>query len=77
MRSTGGRKSKTAQQMESEMEDRQNIRREEERDQAEDLNQSIQTGTHDTERTGVKWPPSYRTLKKRKTSSKPSARTRK
>lgn len=77
MSTNGGRKSKTAKQMEAELEDRQNIRREKERDQAEDLNQSIQTGTHDSERTGVNWPPSYRTLKKRKSSSKSSARGRK
>jgi hypothetical protein len=74
MRNTAGRKSasKTAKQMESEFEDRQELRREEERDQAEDLNQSIQTGTHDSQRLGVNWPPSYRTLKKRKTAPKRS-----
>jgi hypothetical protein len=72
MRNTGGRKSnsKTAEQMESEFEDRQENRREQERDQAEDLNQSIQTGTHDSEKLGVNWPPSYRTLKKRKPAAK-------
>jgi hypothetical protein len=72
MRNTGGRKSnsRAAEQMESEFEDRQEIRREKERDQAEDLNQSIQTGTHDTEKLGVNWPPSYRTLKKRKPAPK-------
>jgi hypothetical protein len=72
MRNTGGRKSnsKTAEQMESELEDRQEIRREQERDQGEDLNQGMQTGTHDTERLGVNWPPSYRTLKKRKPAPK-------
>lgn len=56
------------------MEDRQDMRREKERDQAEDLNQRIQAGTHDSERTGVNWPPSYRNLKKRKSSSKSSSR---
>lgn len=61
--------SKTAKQMEAEMEDRQDLRREEERDLGQDLNQKLQTGTHDTERLGVHWPPSYRTLKKRKSGS--------
>lgn len=72
MRNTGGRKSnsKTAEQMESEFEERQENRREKERNQGEDLNQSIQTGTHDSERLGVKWPPSYKTLKKRKPAAK-------
>jgi len=72
MRNSGGRKanSKTAEQMDSEFEDRQEARRDQERDQAEDLNQSIQTGTHDTEKLGVNWPPSYRTLKKRKPAPK-------
>jgi hypothetical protein len=70
MRTTGGRKTKGAEDMESEVEDRGELRREEERDQAEDLNQSIQTGTHDSERLGVKWPPSYRNLKKLKPASK-------
>ena len=72
MKDSEGRKnsSKTADQMEAELEDRQELRREQERDQAEDLNQSIQTGTHSTERLGVNWPPSYRTLKKRKTTPK-------
>lgn len=63
-------KSKTAEQMKSEMEDRQEARRQEERDRGEDLNQSIQTGTHDRERLGVNWPPSYRTLKKKKPAAK-------
>ncbi len=70
MRKTGTGKSKTAEQMEDEMEDRQEVRREEERDQATDANAQIQTGTHDSERLGVNWPPSYRTLKKRKPASK-------
>jgi hypothetical protein len=70
MKDTAGRKSKTAEQMESEMEEREEGRVDKERDQAEDLNQSIQTGTHDSQRLGVNWPPSYRHLKKRKPASK-------
>lgn len=74
MRNTSGRKSssKTAKQMESELEDRQDMRREKERDQGQDLLQRTQTGTHDSERLGVNWPPSYRTLKKRKPAAKRS-----
>ncbi|MGH9718483.1 MAG: hypothetical protein ACRD4R_17375 [Candidatus Acidiferrales bacterium] len=72
MKNTEGRKSKSkaGEQMESEMEDREELRREKERDEGEDLNQSIQTGTHDSERLGVNWPPSYRNLKKRKPAAK-------
>ena len=31
-----------------------------ERHEHEDLNQGMQTGTHDALRTGIKWGPSYR-----------------
>lgn len=73
-----GRKpsSKAAERMEAELEDRQDLRREEERDLGQDLNQKIQTGTHDSERLGVHWPPSYRTLKKRKSGSRASKRAK-
>lgn len=67
-------KSKAAEQMDAEMEDRQDLRREEERDMGQDLNQKIQTGTHDSERLGVKWPPSYRTLRRRKSPSKAASK---
>ncbi len=56
-------KSRTAKQMELEMEDRQEARREQEREGSEELNQGFQTGTYDYRKTGVKWGPSYRTRK--------------
>jgi len=70
MRDTAGNRSKAANEIESEMEDRDESRVDEERDQAEDLNQGIQTGTHDSQRLGVNWPPSYRNLKKKKSAAK-------
>jgi len=70
MKDTAGKKSKAADEIESEMEDRDDARSEEQRDQGEDLNQGMQTGTHDSQRLGVNWPPSYRHLKKKKPASK-------
>lgn len=64
------RESRTADEMESEMEDREEARREKERDDQQDLMQSVQLGTHDSEKLGVNWPPSYRNLKKRKPTPK-------
>jgi hypothetical protein len=63
-------KSRTAKEMELEMEDRQNARREHEREGFEDLNQGFQTGTYDYRRLGVKWGPSYR-VRKRAAKSQP------
>ena len=42
------------------VEDREEIRRESERVEQQDLNQGTDTGTHDTTRRGVKWGDSYR-----------------
>jgi len=63
--------SKAANEVESEMEDRDQARVDEERNDAEDLNQGMETGTHDSQKLGVNWPPSYRNLKKRKPAAKP------
>jgi hypothetical protein len=65
--SADGRKSKVAEELESDMRLRQESRKQEERSQWEDLNQSIQTGTHDSTFTGVHWGPSFG-LRKRKAS---------
>ena len=42
------------------VEDREEIRRESERVEQQDLNQGTDTGTHDATRRGVKWGDSYR-----------------
>jgi hypothetical protein len=57
-------KSDTAEEIEFKMEEREQTRREEERGEWEDLNQSLQTGTHDAVHQGIKWGPSYRTRRK-------------
>ena len=62
-------KSDTAGEMESKMEEREQARREEERVEWEDVNQSIQTGTHDATHPGIKWGPSYRTRRKKLSGS--------
>lgn len=77
MKKSGGRKSKPAEQMKAEMEDREQLRREQERDVQQDLMQNVQVASHDSERTGVNWPPSYRTLKKRKLAGKSASRREK
>lgn len=63
------RKSDTAEEMEAKMEDREQVRREAERGEWEDLNQSIQTGTHDATRRGIRWGASYKT-RRRKSKAK-------
>lgn len=40
--------------------DREEIHQEEEVIEQQDLNQGMDTGTHDSTRHGVKWPASYR-----------------
>lgn len=70
MSTTKQEESRTANEMELEMEDRQNARREHEREGLEDLNQGFQTGTYDSRKAGVKWGPSYR-VRKRTRKSQP------
>lgn len=62
------RRSDTAEEMELKIEARDEARREEERGEFEDLNQSIQTGTHDAIHSGIRWGPSYKTRRKRSKS---------
>jgi hypothetical protein len=57
--------SDAAENLESEMENRDEGRREDERAEQQDLNQGMDTGTHDSARHGVNWSPSYRTPSKR------------
>ncbi|MGA9885234.1 MAG: hypothetical protein WBQ34_16085 [Candidatus Acidiferrales bacterium] len=74
MKNSGKRKSKAGEQMEADMENREQARRDQERDNQQDLMQNVQSGSHDSQRLGVKWPPSYRTLKKRKPAAKSASK---
>jgi hypothetical protein len=56
----GDRKSEIAEEMEAQIEYREEDYEGEERARWEDLNQGIDTGTHDFTHRGVNWPPSYR-----------------
>jgi hypothetical protein len=56
----GDRKSEVAEEMEAEIEYREEDYELDERAMREDLNQGINTGTHDFTHRGVNWPPSYR-----------------
>ena len=61
MGDTDERKSEeTAAEMESEAEERDEARAEDDRAEGEDLNQGMDTGTHDSIHRGVNWGPSYR-----------------
>lgn len=54
------RKSEIAEEMEADIEYREDGYLDDERSRREDLNQGINTGTHDFTHRGVNWPPSYR-----------------
>ena len=54
------RKSEIAEEMEAQIEYREETHRVDERARREDLNQGLETGTHDFTHRGVNWPPSYR-----------------
>ena len=51
---------RAAEGLESEADQRDGGRLEAERDEQEDLNQGMQTGTHDAIHTGIRWGSSYR-----------------
>jgi hypothetical protein len=53
--------SEVAEDMESKMEERDEGRSEHQRIEQQDLNQGIDTGTHDSTRSGVNWPASFKT----------------
>lgn len=60
MKAAEDRKSEIAEEMEAEIEYRESNYQADERAKREDLNQGIDTGTHDFTHRGVNWPPSYR-----------------
>ena len=51
---------KTAEDLESQADQRDQERSVAERDEQEDLNQGMQTGTHDAVHRGINWGSSYR-----------------
>jgi len=51
-------------------EDREERRRTDEQNEQEDLNQGMETGTHDSRRSGVNWGESYKNPKDGKEKSK-------
>jgi flagellar biosynthesis/type III secretory pathway protein FliH len=60
-----------AEALKSQADHRDEVRLEAERDQLEDLNQGMQTGTHDAFHSGIKWGSSY-SIKDTTNPKKPS-----
>ena len=58
------RKEEAADELEQELEERDEARRMTDRARQEDLNQGMQTGTHDAGEHSINWGPSYRMPKK-------------
>jgi flagellar biosynthesis/type III secretory pathway protein FliH len=65
---------KAAEALESDADERDEGRLEAERDEQEDLNQGMQTGTHDAFHSGIKWGSSYRIKESTTTPKKADAR---
>jgi hypothetical protein len=61
-------------ELQGELEDRDDTRREGEQVEQQDLNQGMDTGTHGSERHGVNWGPSYRTKRASSAGSKNAKR---
>jgi hypothetical protein len=53
------RKNEAANQLESEMKERDDARTVDDRAEREDLNQGMDTGTHDSIHRGVNWAPEF------------------
>jgi len=68
---TNEREPEAAQELEAELDQHETARIEREQDEQEDLNQGMQTGTHDARHRGINWGPSYRV---RKSGGKPESR---
>jgi hypothetical protein len=67
---TKSKESEVAEDLNSELEKRDDNRREDERSEQQDLNQGMETGTHDSTGRGINWGPSYRAPGKRAKASK-------
>lgn len=63
------KKSDAAEKMKWKIEERDQARRENEKDEWEDVNQNLQTGTHDATHPGINWGPSYKIRRKRSKGS--------
>lgn len=61
------RKSKPGREFETEIEERDENRREHEVMLQKEVNQDVQTGTNDARHPGIKWGASYTTRKRKKT----------
>jgi hypothetical protein len=60
------RKTETAEKMKSELEERQEARKDDERFRLQDLNQGMQDPAgHETTHSRIRWGPSYKTRRKR------------
>lgn len=59
-------KSKAAEELESEMEARDNARQESERHTLKDLNQGMDATGHEAKHPGINWGPSYKVRRKAK-----------
>ena len=57
------RKSESAEELAAEMNQDEAGRRDAEQEEQQDLNQGMQTGTHDALRHGINWGPSFRIKK--------------
>jgi len=57
--------SEAAEEMNAEISSREDDRHLDEQAVQQDLNQGMETGTHDSGRSGIKWAPSYRSPTKR------------
>lgn len=69
------RGTKAAQEMESDIEEREEERHESETNLQKEANQNIQTGTNDAQHPGIKWGSSYKTKRKASTRNRSKKRT--
>lgn len=76
MKSAEDRKSEAAEDMERDMEVRDDIRREAERNKVKELNQGMGLGSGEAVHHKVNWGPSYRTRRKAR-GAKPESKEQK
>jgi hypothetical protein len=68
-------KSKPAEELETEIEERDENRHEPEVMLQKEVNQDVQTGTNDATHPGIKWGSSYATRRKKKAKKAPQGQT--
>lgn len=64
------RNTKAAEEMESDIEDREEEHRDRETSLQKEANQDIQTGTNDADHPGIRWGSSYKTKRKASTRNR-------